>query len=151
MGTVRTVTCTKCGFTGTYFLGCGMMFPQVYQEAVGKIRRGEYGQQLRSFFEKYPGAVVNAVTELYQCGGCGHLQEDYNLSLYVHKNGQPPENGYWMRSTDYDEQYSYIRSYVHKCPECGQRMHKITEEMGPIRCPECGEMLEGDPCLALWD
>ena len=151
MGIGRTMKCSKCGYHKTFYLGSGMGFPQEYKKVVMKIRKGTYGKELQNFFENYPGAVVNAETELYQCPGCNYLQADHNLSLYVHKQGQPPENGYWIKYLDFNQEYSYVRSYAHKCPKCRQRMRHITDSTSPVPCPECGELLEEDLGMMRWD
>ena len=151
MGTGIEYKCPKCSFQKSFHLGSGFGYPSVYQEVIDKIRKGAYGKEWKMFFEEHPGAVVNAEIELYRCPACNHLEEDYNLSLYEHKEGRPPEYGYWISWGDEKQNYRYIKSYKHHCPKCGKRMKKITEDTAPIPCPKCGEILEQDPWLVKWD
>ncbi|MBQ4253357.1 MAG: hypothetical protein II712_00875, partial [Erysipelotrichaceae bacterium] len=113
---------------------------------VEEIRSGSYGEKWKQLFESKKGMVVDAQRELYSCSGCGNLQEQYNLSLYVHHDGKEPENGYWLREDD-DGEYEFVASYVHSCPECGKQMHRVTEVK---QCPRCRRLLDSAGKI-LWD
>lgn len=82
----------KCKYKGEYHLGVGMMFPRVYQRIVEAVRAGEYGEEWKKFFGEKMGAAIMAEQRLYQCSACNLLEQEYDLSLYLNKNGTPPEH-----------------------------------------------------------
>lgn len=146
MGRGYLVNCSECGYRERFFTGIGMMYPQEYQQLVTLIRRGAYGGKWKQLFESKKGMVVDAARKLYSCSGCGKLKENYNLSLYVHTEGKEPQNGYWIKGED-DDGYRFVASYMHICPECGRRMHRVTEVR---QCPRCGKPLVSVGRM-LWD
>ena len=150
MGTGISYHCNKCGYQKEFYTGVGFGLPDEYQKLVSKIRSGAYGNEWKQFFETRPGAVVNADLELYQCPGCHHLEADHNLALYEHREGIPPEHGYWIKTEESRNDYTFIKNRFHKCPKCGKRMHILQDAYRPLPCPDCGGELEpGD--LILWD
>lgn len=42
--------------------------------------------------EYHLGAAIMAEQRLYQCSVCNHLEQEYDLSLCLNKNGTPPEH-----------------------------------------------------------
>lgn len=150
MGTGFTLKCPNCTFEKDYLIGVGMLFPEVYEELVTAIKDGDYGDEWYNFFDSHPGAAVNAEQELYHCPLCGVITEDYNLDLYLKKNDTPPESRYvalWCDKYKYD----FVRHYIHHCPNCNGRMHKVSggEKLKPIPCPRCGTELESEQFC--WD
>lgn len=151
MGYGLITKCKKCKYKGQFHLGVEMMFPIVYQKIVEEVRSGEYGEEWKLFFEENPGAAIMAEQRLYQCSSCNHLEQDYDLSLYCNKNGTPPEHDYWPHWCDFDHEYKFVKSYIHKCPKCSSRMHQVTDyEKTGIPCPKCGNDLVIDDGIC-WD
>lgn len=149
MGVGFKVECTRCKYKKTFFLGSGMMLPRVYKDVITDVKAGKYGEEWKDYISGTPGAVVSVETELYQCRNCNYLLQDYNLSLYVSNNEAPPEHGYWAPWCDHD--YSFVKSYPHKCPKCRRRMHKVSIDSSThLSCPECGSNLEIEDGI-LWD
>lgn len=141
MGRVYLVKCDHCGYQQQFNLGVGMAFPYTYDKIVKTIKNGEYGDEFKEFFDNHKGAVVDVQTELYRCSECNRLDQDYNLSLYVHKEDKEPEYGIWYSWSD-KEDYIFVKSFSHICSECGKRMHIVREsELHKLICPECGESL----------
>ena len=142
MGAGYDVTCSKCKFQKRFLLGSGMLFPSTYKEVTEKIKKGKYGEEWKSFLINTPGAVFDAEKELYQCSKCNNLVTDYNLSLYVSIDGQPPEHGYWCNWGYFDQKYKFVKSYIHRCPKCNSRMRKLNPDASAsIPCPKCGAEL----------
>ena len=151
MGIGYNVKCSKCNYHKEFFLGSGMLFPVTYEKVQKKIMKGEYGDEWKSFLERNPGAVFDGEKELYRCHKCNNLVEDYNLSLYLSKDGQPPEHGYWCNWGYHDKEYKFVKSYVHKCPTCSRRMAKLNPDVSTsIPCPKCSSDLIIDGSI-LWD
>lgn len=149
MGYGVELKCNHCDFEGRYLLGIGRMFPLVVREVEQDIRRGKYGEEWQRFFEENPGAAVNIQKELYQCPDCNELKQDYNLSLYLPKDGSPETRELLVFNPG--EYGKYVKSFVHQCPKCGARMHQIEDrDFLHLPCPKCGETLEMDNSM-LWD
>lgn len=145
MGYGFEVKCKKCKFKQMYLLGVGMMFPEVYRRIVESVRNGEYGEEWKECFKKNTGAVIRAEQRLYQCSYCNNIEQDYDLSLYLNKNETAPEHGYWLYDGDFNHEYKFVKSYVHKCSKCSKRMHVVKNyENTTLPCPKCGSNLKID-------
>ncbi len=141
MGTGYEATCSKCTYHAEFFLGSGMFFPNAYKSIRADILKGKYGEEWKSFLADNPGAVFNGEKELYRCRKCNQLLVDYNLSLYVSEDGQPPEHGYWTVWGYQGKKYKFVKCYIYKCPRCSNRMVKQDPHDSAIPCPECGSNL----------
>lgn len=150
MGTGYEATCSKCTYHAEFFLGSGMLFPNTYKSVQKDIRNGKYGEEWKAFLADNPGAVFNAERELYRCRKCNQLLVDYNLSLYVSEDGQPPEHGYWAVWGYHGKDYKFVKRYTHRCPRCSSRMVKQDPLGSAIPCPECGANLIVEGSI-LWD
>lgn len=151
MGRGYSFICEKCGKTQYLHIDFGMMFPLVYQRTVKNIRRGTYGKEWKSFFEKYPNGIINAYKEIYYCPECHLAKSDLNLSFYKPLDPNEPE----LTDVDYVldfSRYSLVKEYTHICKKCGKRMKNVTRSVWlmPVKCPECGERLKYKGKL-LWD
>lgn len=149
MGDGISFHCNKCGHRADATFGIGFRFPSVYQETVEEIKAGKYGQEWKELFEKTPGAAINAEMEFYACPYCGGFANEPNLTMYapnepgitkVHNErfsiAHPAEGSEYVMLYELGEKYRRVKAFVHKCPECGKRMHKYRwgEE---LKCPEC--------------
>lgn len=142
LGYGMVLECKKCKFKNSFFLGVGMLFPSDYEKIVEDIYRGVYGEEYKRFFEENAGAAVKAEQSMYQCPACNHLIQDYDMSLYVKEKGEPPKNNYCAYWCDDDHEYKFVRNYIHKCPKCTKRMHKVTDfENNAVPCPKCGDKM----------
>lgn len=150
MGAGVAVKCKKCKFKATYHLGVGMMFPRVYERVVSEVKDGRYGEEWKQFFDDNTGAAIMCEQRLYQCPSCNNLIQNYDLSLYNHKNGEPPEHNYWAHWCDFDHEYELVKNYIHNCPKCGNEMHEWKYSEKDIACPKCGEALKVDTGI-MWD
>ncbi len=163
MGTGYTYRCNRCNYELSVCCGIGFDFPRLYMQTVQEIRQGKYGQKWKELFENTPGAAIDAERELYVSSSCGNCKEDLNLAIYKQKKSDVPggdkedfstevsefDYGYVMRM-DLKEHYTIVKSYAHKCPECGKRMHKYRVS-DQLKCPECKEgQLEMEGIL-MWD
>ena len=151
MGEGKSFRCRRCGHEEIIHTGIGFGFPQLYEDVVRKIRKGEYGQEWKRRFESVPGAAVNAEMLLYVCSGCGCCREDLNLSLYEPVNpaavcetvdifcgANPAEDVDYVMPNRLSRDYRKIKVFTHVCPECGKRMHQY-KDGERIVCPECRE------------
>ncbi len=153
MGIGIEFTCNKCGHDYCAISGIGFGFPNEYQETVEEIKNGKYGKDWKRLFESTPGAAINAEKEFYVCPDCGAFDTEPNLAVYAPKDPTSPKdeeiNEY---HTPYELQTDYhlVKSYIHKCPKCGKRMHKyrVTDY---LRCPECNEGQMEPSGQLLWD
>ncbi len=164
MGQGYSYKCRKCGNKYNIMPGSGMMFPEEYRETVARIRSGEYGAEWKERFSEKEYTAVNAERALYLCS-CGAFQIEPNLSLYEPADPEGLKKVQFGEKTveewgdipymtwELKKYLKYTAAYSHKCPECGKRMHKVSENVikdTALRCPECGEPNKPDGEL-LWD
>lgn len=57
--------CTKCKNEYSVMPGIGMMYPQVYQEAIKDIENGNYGAQWQQLINSEEYVAVNAERYIY--------------------------------------------------------------------------------------
>ncbi len=154
-------TCNQCGYKEVVLFGKGWVFPP-YENVIADIESGKYGKRWKKRLQSTPDAVVDDDMELYVCSACGHFQNEINLSIYKRKN--PEEIPLEWRQTPFLQllaqpkfrkkiisfrkppyfHFDYWKiAYVHRCTECGKRMHLYTIN-DQLRCPKCkdGQMEE---------
>ncbi len=142
MGHGLIVKCKKCKTEKAFNTGIGMAFPSEYKDITDGINKGDYGKEWQAFFEENPGPAVNANRSIYQCEACHELVEEYNLSLYNNKKGNPPEHGVCFPWELSEGGYEFVKEYEHRCPKCGKVMRRIDEGNVPsLPCPKCGRKL----------
>lgn len=164
MGSGFGFKCKKCKKKYYAMPGIGMMYPQVYQEAMEDAQNGKFGAEWKEIISSGKYIAINAEREIYVCASCGHWKSDLNLSLYRPKDENAirtkqfgiknvEEWGYvpYVAGRDFQKDYELIRVFVHKCEKCGKRMHKARpEELEKLPCPDCGT--ENTPeGLLMWD
>ena len=163
MGNGLGFRCNSCGHVFIACFGIGFCFPMEYEETAEEIRKGKYGQEWKELFESIPGAAIDAEREMYVCSSCGNSKNELNLAIYrpkepgvskVHNESfsvaVPVYGREYVMRYELEQDYKLVKSYVHRCPECGKRMHKYRE--GDIlKCPECkkGRMKPND--VLMWD
>ena len=155
------LTCCRCGYHEKVLFGTGFLYPD-HQEVISDITYGRYGQHWKEVYEGIPGAVVNDDFELYVCPWCRNYQNEINLSLYeprkkeelspelkmpflqVLKSYKKPDRLLSLKREGWYWGY-WQKPYVHRCGECGRRMH-LYNKYDLLRCPECkvGTMEETD-------
>ena len=137
MGNGLEFRCNKCGYAENAIFGVGFLFPEAYQSTVASIKAGEFGEDWKTLFESIPRAAVNAEMEFYVCPACGMGANEPNLSVYEPENpaiskvhneafsvGNPATGMEYVVPWELGENYRLVKTYIHKCPECGKRMHK---------------------------
>lgn len=124
--------CPTCGNREDYFIGIGFRTPDERDEAIERIKAGEYGPKAKAALEAVPSpeAVVHVEWALYQCPACYKL--DNRKRVY---------------SSARDLK---IRNH-HFC-DCGKEMRRFRHGMKMV-CPSCrGPMSETDlKAEILWD
>ena len=71
---------------------------------------GKYGSEWEQYFKANRGEAVVIDETLYQCDACNELISEPNLALYLRKNNEPPEDGFWASWCD-KESYNLVKSY----------------------------------------
>ncbi len=163
MGDGTTFRCRHCGYEYTAYTGIGFLFPEVYEETVREIRKGNFGLPWKELFENTPGAAVNAGMELYVCTGCGLLSAEQNLSVYEPKDpnlskihttrfaaAYPAVGGEYVTPHELERDYLLVQAFPHKCLECGERMRRYTANEIP-ECPKCRQERMEPSGEILWD
>lgn len=148
MGEGVEIRCRKCGADYIVFTGVGMMYPSDCAETMGKIRSGEYGDELKDLILSDPDLAVDCEMDLYVCE-CGHWQTEKNLDVY-----EPVDNEVRNRHVNKEQpviafkdmlkkDYRIVKHYMHVCEKCGKEMKLIKNADSYARryglsCPECG-------------
>lgn len=167
MGVGYSYQCGKCGMTYGVNLGIGMLFPEVYQQAITDVLEGKYGQEWKETAQGIEHFAVNAELRLYRCDDCGFWDVDYDMSLYSPKDvgkllkkkfgeetvaewGHVP----YVMEDDLKSDYNLVKERVHLCEECGKPMAVVDVEFGEdpgLKCLECGGGLRGSSACYRWD
>ena len=131
-----------------------MTFPTQYAKLLSEAKRGDFGEDYQKIISNEPNVAIDAEEYIYCCRSCRVWKVEPGLSLYRSMSGREPIVG-----RDYvtpDELKKYYRSWrhiSHKCPKCGNRMHRASEfEIKTLPCPFCGGPRDMDyEELMMWD
>lgn len=148
MGHGGTYKCNKCGYQVDAWTGVGYLYPTVCEENTEKAKKGEYGEELKKFFNEHPEGKLDCSRVLMRCEKCGNYDVVMDLGMYIPEEGTKPTEASW----DFDG-YKKIGSYKHKCTACDGDMKKVEEQEDgfyDLVCPECGEKLELSEMIE-WD
>ncbi|MCR5566492.1 MAG: zinc ribbon-containing protein [Clostridiales bacterium] len=144
--------CDTCGSEKSVLIGSGWGGP--FPETVASdVEKGRYGQKWKELFVNTPGAEVEENMELYVCPACHHFQNEINLTMYIPKKPDEIPEESRISYLKFIKSHKYInkllslkrvryywefwqRPYVHRCEECGRRMH-LYRRGEPLHCPEC--------------
>ena len=164
MGLGYSYKCSKCKKKYEVFMGIGMLYPQVYEETVTKVKNGKLGKEWKNLFEKTDNVAIDVEDHVYCCPECKAWKKEKGLSLYVPANKYALEDVKSGLPIFYGEDsipammgekpdYSLLKEYEHKCKKCGTKMHEASEEeLMSLPCPKCGgEPDPGKIGLINWD
>lgn len=163
MGDGMYYKCKKCKHEYDIHLGIGMGYPRVYRRTVEAALNGEYGEEWQQLMNRKKYMDIKADYELYQCS-CGNWYVSQDLSIYEPKDEAIIENtqygiknvkewGYvpYVMWFEREQNYRFVKSFIHKCDKCGKRMHKVDEDKSEaLSCPKCGTVNEPEGMLN-WD
>lgn len=122
--------CPKCKHEETLHVGIGFTCPNP-PEIELDIQEGKYGSKAKAFLEVYPGYMIDAALEVYQCK-CGNVQNKYHIVL------KAPE--------------AKTISVRQHCNKCGSIIKMLDEPPEEIACSKCGFALKLDAEEEiLWD
>ena len=122
-------------------------------------------KEWQALFTGNPKAIVDGSLSLYVCSSCGHYMRDYNLGMYVLKDGLTDEeltaaeqdhpdgkmHCVYLYSMSWPLQYyRKLGSFVHRCPVCNKRMHSGGYKDHP-KCPKCGNNGNIEHGQIMWD
>lgn len=165
MGAGYVIKCNNpfCKFERHLFAGIGMRFPAIYEEVLEKARKGEFSQEHADFLREHPDGALDAERKIFQCKCCGYYFTDYDLSMYLPKDGieKNPSKGRWSVAFPAEGRhyvspyalssgYKLYRAQSHYCPKCNGEAIE-TEDVKDVseKCPNCGKKLEVHSVL--WD
>lgn len=160
MGKILYLKCNKDEIhQQSFFVGIGMMFPEVYADIIKKIKKGKYGKEIKKFLEENPQGAINCESEIAYCPECGNLKEVVNLSMYIQKNNNEKTDKSYVMSWELKEKYKKVKEYKHICSKCSSEMKiiKVKEDKYgilkedkngnliknmEIKCPKCDGLME---------
>lgn len=169
MGTGYRCVCNKCGYSYHANLGVGFRFPAVYKETVAAMKKGDYGEQGKKFFEEHPDGAIACDAVVARCTECGKCMQVPDLTMYIPKKGSNPmaiKHGRWsvampfaespyFTHRDLDEHFEIFSKFDHRCPKCNGKAEIIEnfESMlknGTLKCTKCdGTMKIAE--MMMWD
>ena len=170
MGQGYGCTCNKCGYSFSANLGVGFLFPMVYRETVGAMKKGEYGEQGKKFFDEHSDGAIDCETVVARCSACGEYGLVPALTMYVPKKdfdtakmepkgrwsvAFPCEGAEYVSWLDLKKYYDLYEKYDHRCPECGGAAEIVEDfekklEEGELSCAKCdGTLKLAD--IIMWD
>lgn len=159
--------CEKCGYGFSAMLGCGMLYPYQYCEAIDEMKAGKYGRQGVEFFEAFPDGAIDANYIVTRCTVCGELALVPDMTMYILKEGVSVEDVeqwgvYWLGKVCYSPidiknpaLYELFEVYDHRCAKCGSEAEVIEDfsnelRAGNIKCPSCQSTLKATS-FEQWD
>ncbi len=163
MGNGYIYKCSCCGYEHEVFLGCGMLFPQVFKKVNKDVKEGKYGQEWKELASSKELAAADAYKYLFVCDNCKNWKEDYGLSLYAPNNPEAiKKKKYGIKTVEEWgevpyvttwEDYHLLKEFAHKCDKCSCNMRQASEsEVFSQPCPRCGGSVDPD-CISIvmWD
>ena len=98
-------------------------------------------------------AAVDAETKVFCCGSCGAWETGKDLTLWApddpaaisrKRYGEKTAEEWgcvpYVSRRTLEEEYPVVKRRYRKCPRCGHRMHRASEEeLQRLPCPDCGE------------
>lgn len=111
------LSCNKCGHTVNISEWVGQH--DTDQEIEEKIRKGEFGEDVKKFYDEHDGGPITVLYELFRCGKCDLISEE--IYVIIAKNNDE----FLMHQT---------------CKECGGSMSLVNmsiEGTDHIPCPKC--------------
>lgn len=139
MGNGYSFVCKKCGYTYDIYFGTGMLFPEIYKSCIRSIKAGNYGEEWKKTVSDNRYIAVDISDNLYTCKSCGFWKQEYSLSLYELKNKDLSNCTDYVMPEELKENYSLVKTFVHRCDICGKRMCKINLNfLSILSCPKCG-------------
>lgn len=130
MGIGFNLVCKKCGYKQSVNLGVGFYFHELNEEVKHGIRNGDFGEEIKSFYQENPESEVMCSSELYRCDNCLDLTVKPQIRITA-KHG--------------------IYEKIYGCDRCHKGVLKIQNAQAEnILCPVCKEMLITDE-FWMWD
>ncbi len=163
MGRGYTFKCKKCQNEYGVSWGIGGAFPHVYRSCLSDITAGKYGEEWKELALSYEHIAVDAARYLYVCKFCGNWKVEKSLSLYkaksldtindslVERISEEYSGFTFVMPSELNDNFIFLKSYVHKCEKCGKRMCKTDiRHLQSLPCPKCGTENETKGML-WWD
>lgn len=113
---IRTWTCIDCG----RMISLIPMTSEEIDKVREDIENGAYGDGWKRMMRLPNGELVTERV-LYECGHCGYVGPVVDAAIYRPK-------------TPFDKDMLKVKSFVHKCPECGKRTRRVKDV---VHCPGC--------------
>ena len=153
MGYGYTYKCKKCGHEYSVSSGIGMLYPNICEEELEKIKAGKYGEEWKqASIDCGPNLKIGVIDKTYMCYDCNLWEEQTDITLYKpeeDRDAKRKDAFYYMPE---DKGYSAYKKTVHDCPKCGKKMKELKEKnLTFLPCPECGQLNEQEADLIMWD
>lgn len=163
MGNGYIYKCSSCDYEQEVFLGCGMLFPQVFKKVNIEVIKGKYGSEWKKLALSQELISADANKYLYVCDNCKNWKVDYGLSLYAPNNPEKIKKKKYGKKTVEEwgevpyvttwEDYHLLKEYAHKCDKCGCNMRQAPESVAfSLPCPKCGNKPDPEYLTVInWD
>lgn len=166
MGQMNDLRCPKCGYRTHLRLGVGFLYPEVFAEAQEKGKRGDFGEDIKEFFEEYPNGVIDPVPVIMRCEKCGNYTSVDALTMYIPdetKVRKKKSRGAWSIAMSYydadyvapgefKEYYKVYKKYPHTCKKCNGKLKSPSNfDMKKLECPRCKHKYLEEWMIAFWD
>ena len=151
MGMNCELRCDGCGYSLEVSAGVGMMYPNVCQNTLERIKAGDYGPDYQTDALNTPNAAVHIERELYRCTTCNALRNELTLELCApigrlkprdvpFSSACPRSDVDYVMEKDIGTRYKVIRGQLHVCAHCGRLMIPV-DFREKIPCPKCSKPL----------
>lgn len=166
MGVTYRVHCQQCGHHRFISLGAGFAYPRVYADTLKAAKRGDFGEDIKAFFDEHPDGVIDASSMIAQCENCGDYHTAPSLKMYIPDEMKMPKQrsaAPWSVATsfhgvdyvtrrDLEIHFRLYKEHTHTCKNCGGKMNLIDEEdIEKLKCPNCKDMFLVAEVYMCWD
>lgn len=141
MGSGYSCKCANCSYQTNLFLGIGLGYGVLQGKIEQEALMGKYGTELKDFLQENKNGSINPERVAKICEVCGHIEETYDLSIYLPKTDT--EDKKWITRSS----HIVFKKFSHKCSICGGAAYTVNEKdmdkgIIELHCPDCKSKLD---------
>lgn len=157
MGQGYNFKCKDCGFSTSASLGIGFLYPNVCDEILGKMKAGDFGEEIKEAANTIPGVAVHNKSAVFICDKCRSWRVDDLIELCVPIKDVNTENRRfsvaneaanlvtYVMDCDVGDTFEVLHRVEHTCNCCNNKMRPVKESrisLLKLKCPKCQKKID---------